>query len=382
MFRTLTNTLATRTARALALVAAFVFVSSAVLAQSGGVEDARRRWHDMPEARRRELFERYEHMRKLPHDERARLGERFGCLKRLHDTARAELSDDARRELSRLDPAAQRQALADVVSERIDEHGRILVELLPREWRERLERAEPSQRPALIEEFKRELHARALARLEALGRTHGVPEDEIAKLRRLPLQELARRLLDIEVRRIREMVERNGLPAYVSAAQWNTWKDLPPFELWRAVCEARRRADPRGEHRRDGRFERGTEDARLHRLRERLRPDPAWFIETAGAPKDVKLEVIASRLRARVLEELRATSGLVDEATLAQLQLLEGREFFEALQRALPGLGPPWAMRDSRREPHDEPRGMPPPPGGKGPPRGKHDEPPKKPGGA
>lgn len=44
-----------------ALAALFVVVAGlAVWAQAGGIEEARKRWRDLPEERRREIAERYE----------------------------------------------------------------------------------------------------------------------------------------------------------------------------------------------------------------------------------------------------------------------------------------------------------------------------------
>src|SRR5262245_56343454 len=126
-----------RWTRVVASAGAFALVALAATAQSGDVEQARRRWRDLSPEKRRELVERYDRMRQMPAHERARLHERFRCVERMHLSAKDGLTESARRDLSKLDPSAQREALAGVVAEQIGERGRRLLDMIPSDLRER-----------------------------------------------------------------------------------------------------------------------------------------------------------------------------------------------------------------------------------------------------
>lgn len=351
-----------RRAHAGALASAALLALVAV-GQERDLERARERWRDLPEERRRELVERYEHWKQLPEQERARLRERFQHVDPLRRSAHECLPEKARRDFAKLAPEQQAEVLAGVASQQIRERGRDMLERLPRDWRERYERATPQERAELVEQFKVKMTALARERVEQLGRDGLLARAEVERLRAASPEELARVLIDLEARRFRERVDREGLPSYVSAEQWKQWKELPHGDLWRRFHEARRDCEPRErgegrpEDRSDGR--RGApQPENVRRLSEALRPDPAWFVELAGATPEHKLEQLGERLRERALDQLAAEPGLVDAERLTELRALHGREFFEALHRAVPELEPPsWTRgRSSRGDSKPDPR--------------------------
>lgn len=364
----------------LAVAAGLVVLALTAVAFQQDLERARARWKDLPEERRREIVERYERWKSLPEDERARLRERFEQVDPMRRNAHACLPEKARREFSRLGPQAQADVLAGVATQQIRERGRELLDRLPPHWRDALEKSTPEERTRLLEEFRERMHGMALKRIDQLAGEGALAAADAERLRQASPEELARGLFEIESRRFRERLEREGPPSYVTPEQWAEWKNLPPHEQWMKLHEAKRGCEPRGHEfgdpRRGGeRGERGRDDKPqsplARRLRDAMRADPEWFVELAGKSFEERAELFGSRLRERVLTALDSEPSGLDAATLEGLRKLEGREFFEALGRAVPDLGRPWWSHDGERRGErgpergnsrkGEPRGGPPP---------------------
>lgn len=340
----------------LAVVAGLVVLAVTAVAFQQDLERARARWNDLPEERRREIVERYERWKALPEDERVRLRERFEQVDPMRRNAHACLTEKARRDFSRLRPEEQADVLAGVATQQIRERGRELLDRLPPHWRDALEKSSPEERARLLNEFRERMHGMALKRIDQLAGEGVVAAADAERLRQASPEELARGLFEIESRRFRERLEREGPPAYVTPEQWAQWKSLPPHEQWMKLHEAKRGCDPRGhdfgDPRRGG--ERGERDDKpqsplARRLREALRADPEWFVEFAGKSFEERAELFGSRLRERVLTALDAEPSGLDAATLEGLRKLQGREFFEALGRAVPDLGRPWWSHEGDR---------------------------------
>ncbi len=338
------------------------------------LERARARWNELSPQRRAELTERFERWKSLPEAERARLRERFDKLEPMRRSAHECLSDKARSEFARLRPEQQAEVRVGVASQQIQERGRELLERLPSHWRERLESAEPAERARLVEEFRARVHAKALERVERLVGEDALTAEAAASLRSATPEELARTLVEFEVRRFRERVEREGLPSYMSANEWEQWKSLPQSELWERFHRARHqhehhgrekgergekgddgRRDARGDERREG--ERKLLSDAERRVLGALKPEPEWFVELVNAEVETRMEIIGSRLRARVLGVLEAEPSLVAQERLAELRALQGREFFEALHVALPQLELPKVRRGPSGRPPIEREG-------------------------
>jgi len=321
------------------------------------LERARERWNELSPQHRAELAERFERWKSLSEEERARMRGRFDKVSSLRRAAQDCLPDKARSDFARLRPEQQASVLSGVASQQIQERGRELLQRMPSHWRERLEGANAAERARLLEEFRARMHEKALERIDVFERDGALDAATAARLRQSAPEELARELVALEVRRFRERAEREGLPSYVDAAQWEQWKSLPQHEQWERLHHARHGSehrygpDGRGEGRDGGREgrrdgERGPQQRPAsseseRRLREALRPDPAWFVEFVNAEPEVRADLIATRLRARALGVLEQTPGPLSTEQLAELRGLHGREFFEALQRALPGLDLP-----------------------------------------
>ncbi len=321
------------------------------------LERARERWNALSPQQRAELAERFERWKSLSEEERGRIRERFDKVSSLRRSAHECLPDKARSEFARLRPEQQATVLSGVASQQIQERGRELLERMPSHWRERLEGAGPEERTRLVGEFRARMHQKALERIDVFERDGAVDAATAARLRHSAPEQLARELVALEVRRFRERAEREGLPPYVSPEQWEQWKSLPQHEQWERLHHARHGSEPRGgpegrgEGHRDGRRDGGRGPEREptsegeKRLREALRPDPAWFVEFVNAEPEVRAELIATRLRARALGVLQAEPSLISAEKLAELRGLQGREFLEALDRALPALDLPFPRK-------------------------------------
>lgn len=345
------------------------------------LERARARWNELSPQRRAELTERFERWKSLPEAERARIRERFDKFEPMRRSAHECLSDKARNEFARLRPEQQAEVRAGVASQQIQERGRELLQRLPSHWRERLESAEPAERARLVEEYRARVHAKALERVERLVAEGSLTAEAAANLRSARPEELARALVEFEVGRFRERVEREGLPSYMNANEWEQWKSLPQPELWERFHRARHqhehhgrekgeRGDKGDENRRESRGDERREGERKplsdaeRRVLGALKPEPEWFVELVNAESETRMEIIGSRLRARVLGVLDGEPSLVAQDRLASLRALQGREFFEALHVALPQLELPKLRRGSGGKPPFEREGGRPRPSG------------------
>ena len=339
----------------LAVAAGLVALAVTAVAFQQDLERARARWKDLPDDRRREIVERYERWKSLPEEERARLRERFEQVDPMRRNAHECLPETARREFSRLRPEEQADVLSGVATQQIRERGRELLERLPRHWRDALEKSTPEERARLLNEFRERMHGMALKRIDQLASEGVLASADAERLRQGTPEELARGLFEVEARRFRERLEREGPPSYVTPEQWTEWKNLPPHEQWMKLHEAKRGCEPRGRESGDPRRggERERDDKPLsplaRKLRDALRADPEWFVELAGKSFEERAELFGSRLRERVLTALDSEPSGLDAATLEGLRKLQGREFFEALGRAVPDLGRPWWTHDDKR---------------------------------
>jgi hypothetical protein len=342
------------------VLACFVLGAFGVVAAQGDsqreLERARARWNELTPQRRAELTERFERWQSLSEEERTRLRERFDKFEPMRRSAHEHLSDKARSDFARLRPEQQAEVRAGVTSQQIQERGRELLERLPSHWRERLESAEPAERARLVEEFRARVHAKALERVSRLEAEGALTAEAAANLRKVTPEELARALVDFEVRRFRERVEREGLPAFMNANEWEQWKSLPQSELWERFHRARHQHEHHGRDKKDEGARDGREPSRREgerkglgdaerRVLSALRPEPEWFVELVNAEMGTRMEIIGSRLRARVLGVLEAEPSLVARERVAELRALDGREFFEALSAALPQLELPKLRR-------------------------------------
>jgi hypothetical protein len=321
----------------------------------------REQWSRLDPAQRELLRRRYEEFRQMDEGQRREIVERWRRMRALQGRLDEALPEDVRRKLAELRPEERRAFLRRRLEESCAARGRALREKLPEPWRERLESADPQTRARMFQEYREKHRRESAARaIEHLGAELGLAPAEIERLESLPVEEQWTEVLELRRRQIREWVQREGLPAWVSAGEWAQWEALGArelIELWHARRRAAGAADPTrppgdsGGRERRRRGERGL-PGWLHEL---LRPDPGWHAELSALDEPARRSEIERRLRQRVLDGLEARPGLLEPSELERLRALEGREFIEALRAAL--------QRGPRLE--GEARDWPPPPGGR-----------------
>jgi hypothetical protein len=300
------------------------------------IESARERWQKLSPERQRELAERFQRWRSMSEEERAQMRDRYHWYERMRRSECDRLPESAKQSLERLDPERRCEAIHGLLSERISERGQAILDMLPPEWREKLEKASPEQRLRLVEEFRKRMRARSLEHIDDLARDGELSAGEAERLKGLEPAKLVGELVAVERRRI----ERRGPPWNVSAEQWEAWKGLSDRQFFEHWNEVRRRSCSRSER---GRRRWCQEDppktpreAEVRELQLSLWRESAWWIEDWKVPSEQKLEHIDSRKRARALEVLERSRELVTADVLAELRALEGEPFFEALEKAVP----------------------------------------------
>jgi hypothetical protein len=339
--------------------AASVPAASAPAAQDAGappstsIESARERWQKLSPERRRELAERFERWRSMSEEERDRMRDRYHWYDRMRRSECDRLPDSAKKSLEGLDPERRCEAIHGLLSERISERGHAILDMLPPEWREKLERASPEERQRIVEEFKERTRARALARIDDLAREGEIAPEEAERLRGLAPNALVGELVTVERRRI----ERRGPPSHVNAEQWDAWKALPDRQFFERWNEVRRRSCSSGGKGRSRWHEeeapRTPREAQLRELQRSLWPESAWWIEVSKLPmsREQRREQVGARRRVQVLEVLARSPELASSAQVEELRALEGEAFFEALEKVVPEIELPHATRSCETSP-------------------------------
>jgi hypothetical protein len=192
-------------------VLALSLVASAA-AQSGipaSRAQALQRWEQLSPAQREALRSRFEAWQGLGADRKAQLRQRFERLR--------------------------------AAEQRVD--GASAPKL-----RGQLESATPRERAALMLRARARVEGDKLERsLAELGRRLELPESERDALAKLDRPEQRRKLLELRRREITGRIEREGLPAWITPQEWQTWSRLDDREFFRELNERRsaRRPAPR-----------------------------------------------------------------------------------------------------------------------------------------
>ena len=301
----------------------------------------RERWSRLDPAQRELMRRRYEEFRQMDEGQRREILERWRRMRALQGRLGDALPEHVREKLAELEPEARRAYLRRHFEESCAARGRSLREKLPEPWRERLESADPQTRARMFQEYREKHRRESAARaIERLGKDLGLAQGEVERLESLPVEEQWTEVLELRRRQIREWVQREGLPAWISPEEWAQWESSSArelIELWHARRRAADAADPTrppgdpGGRERRWRGERGM-PSWLHEL---LRPDPSWQAELGELDEPARRAEIERRVRQRVLDELAARPERLEPAELEHLRGLEGREFLEALRAAL-----------------------------------------------
>jgi hypothetical protein len=376
--------------------------------EPSSVEAGRARWERMSPGERERIARLFEEYRGLPEADRERMRSHLERMAQVRRELEADIPDVLRAKLAQLEPEARRQVLREYLESAMGERTERLRAKLPPEFLQKLEGATPERRAELWSEQRAAWREQGAERaLQFLGRQLQLSPEEVERIRTLPPPEKFAAIADLG----RREMERRGPPPGVDPQEFRDWLRLPPRECMermhghgmrgfrgepgvRPPWEERegrgefggldRRGPPPGGRPPEGRPEgrpgepghRPPDGERRPPRRESKlsreaqvqfwraqRPDKEWIVELAAEPRDARRQEVERRIRARVLELLRAQPGL-DAAEVERLGSLQGREYGEALRNIVgdPSHGWGWGERRRRDKPRDDaPPGTPPP---------------------
>lgn len=316
------------------------FSQQANEASSPTLDAARQRWERLTPAEKERLRERYESYRNLSEEDRRSLANR---ARRLSDDAKrvqSALPQETREKMQKLDPEKRREVMKDIVAGEAREKGARIREKMPEEWIDRLEKARPEDRARFLAEFQHKARERvALAALDKIGKRLDMPKPEIERLQKLPEAERATALLELKKKLSTKDAAEFGLPAGITAEQWEQWQQLPPEQFFEALQRLRHERQLRAEESNAKKVSETT--ATNERLRaaklvlEALRSRPEDVVEFADVPQPQRRLRILEKRRARVLEAL-STADFATPQQRVELRGMPEAEFTRAVRELLP----------------------------------------------
>jgi hypothetical protein len=295
--------------------------------------EARQRWERFSAEEKRRLKAHFNELERLDPAQRQELERRAQLLRSHREEAHRRLPRELQRKLDGLEGEQRRQVTREFVRAEMQRRGSRIRDKLPQGWIERLEAAQPADRPRLLrqlrEEMRRENDARAL---QQLAQNLRLGPEQVRELQAKAPERRPEALLALRRREIEARVESHGLPPGVSREEWDAWRELSApgfFERW---------------HERAPRFPARDQAARLRpetigALRQALQGDPSWRREWRALSVPERRQRLEARLIERALEVLRATDELAREE-LEQLSQLEYQPFRETLRRLMGGYAP------------------------------------------
>jgi hypothetical protein len=321
-----------------------------------GRDSARERWERMSPQEREQMHARYEKFKHMDDGERRAIVERWQRLQQLESGTREVLPEAMRRELDRLAPQEQRKAWRGFIGQAWLERGHAMRQLVPQDWRARLERADPPELERMLGEFIEHVRGRTDDALRHLARDLALDPNEVERLRNLAPEEQRAEMFALRRRQIEQRVAQQGLPAGISQQEFDAWKALDArqfSERWGMRMRELGYPQP-GDRDRERRF--GGRDGERPRPEpgEQLKPPVDSYVGLDQLPWRERVAAFEARRRERALEVLAKSPDLATPDELEALRKLQGREFAEALHAHMRSLGiglPP------------RPRGGPPPDG-------------------
>ncbi|MCE9592666.1 MAG: DUF3106 domain-containing protein [Planctomycetes bacterium] len=319
-----------------ALVLAFGATNLAVAQQHPGPHSSgpRERWEHMPHDERAKFVERFEKFRTLPPEERAKLAERAERLEGLRDDLVEGLPPEVRERLEKLSPLERVDALREFMEQRLEARGRHVRGFLPRELRERIEGAPPEERERIVRDFcshtRRDQGQRML---REMAERLELPTEEVARIEALPDDQRFDAMMGLRRRMIERDVAEDGVPTWLDAKEWSELGKLPTSEFFERFHSLRRdRCGSDHDHCPGGRGF-GSRRAELPSpLRDALTPDPAWFDEAERLPEAERRAFLDEKLRERVLARLAEHPELLSPEALESLRAKQGTEFQSAVR--------------------------------------------------
>lgn len=323
---------ARRTPRSFLLTLTLCVLALLAVAGSARERDEERaalaRWERLDEAQKGRLRERFERYQRMSAVERGELAERARNLQRLRERIPQRLSSEERARLLALDHEQRAELVDEIAEDELKAQGHRLQTLLPPEWIERLESADPEERLRFFGEFKERHRARmSVIVLERLGRQLGYAREEVQALQRLPEEQRMEKVLELRKLLQERSVQEHGLPVGLTPQKWEQMLALPAADFFEEVMRIREAGGwtPPAE-----RGERGLVPELLRELRAR----PAERLELAHLPAQERRAELSRRRRARIEEFLREREALPAHQ-LEELECASEAEFYLRLRRML-----------------------------------------------
>jgi len=293
---------------------------------------ARQRWEGFSAQEKRRLEARFDELKRLDPAQRQELERRARLLRSQREEARRRLPSELQRKLDGLEDEQRRQVTREFVRAELQRRGSRIRDKLPEGWVERLEAAQPAERPGIMRELREVLRRENDARaVQQLARNLQLAPERVRELQGLAPEQRPAALLALRRKEIEARVEAHGLPPGVSREEWAVWRDLPAaefFELW---------------HERAPRFPAREQAARLRpetieALRQALQGDPSWRQEWRALSAPERRRRFEARLMERALDVLRSSNELA-QGELAQLSQLDYQRFLQTARRLMGGNG-------------------------------------------
>lgn len=307
------------------------------------------RWAQLSESERSELQERYQRYQELEPDYRQVLlegGRRLdGEARRIY----SELGAEDRSRLDALAPGERRAELRIMAAEELRELGRVVLDSLPAELRQRYLGASLDDRLRLLKGLARRQEAALGDAMLELSEMLGLDEERRDRLRSLSPERGRKQFLVL----LRDYVEREARRRGASQpVPDKAWQDLAEMDGSRLLATVLRlRAAHPDYWPRLGATKR-LEDPKVVRTRMRLRlaqrPDPREHVELLDRSREEREKEKLARRRERMLQVL-VEEGIVDASRQEDMRALSAGQFFRAVRSELQPQGRPAADKAERR---------------------------------
>src|SRR5207244_4267224 len=169
-------------------------------------DSARERWERMSPDEREQMHARFDKFQHMDDPQRRAVIERWQRLQQFERGAREALPEDSRRELAQLGPHDQRDAWHGLLGQKWFDRGRAMREMMPQDWRDRFERAQPRDVEALVGEFMEHVRRRAEYALHDMARELHLEPAEVERLRNLPEDQRRAEMFTLRRRQIEQRV--------------------------------------------------------------------------------------------------------------------------------------------------------------------------------
>ena len=283
-------------------------------------------WRSLDAKSRAELTKRFEKLKTLSPEDRAKFLERGKRLQKEIDATLRSLDPKERATLEALDPRERRRVLRGLVGDRARRSAAQLRSQLTKEQRAALETAGPAERAAILRDVHERERSRMSERDSALGRNLGLTEGELRRVERGTKKERRDVMIKVARRRSSRYVKEHGLPSGVTPERWRSIAGSGDDEFLRGYLRIRASHPEFGVSPKqwEQRKERGASMA--SRLEAFSTPTTA---QRASSPRAKEAQLRRAALlgqRARA-EELMVRTGHLSRDEAARLRALDDNGF-------------------------------------------------------